>query len=86
MNALFILAGLVLAGAGLFYLLWWIERYTRRPGLALLVGGILLLVGALTGLSAGQRVLPLIFVAQSACFFYLAHWKRSSAARQGDGK
>jgi hypothetical protein len=63
------------SGFSLVGLTWWLERSTQRPGLAALIGGFLLLIGAVAGLVAGQRLLPAIFAIQAVALFYHAHWQ-----------
>jgi CHASE2 domain-containing sensor protein len=86
MSGLVGLALIVMAGFGLFGLVWWIERSTRRPGLAAFIGGFLVLIGAAASLSVGQRLLPLIFALQALIFFYQAYDKWSVNRRtNGNG-
>jgi hypothetical protein len=86
MNGLMGLALIVMAGFGLFCLIWWIERSTRRPGLAAFIGGFVALIGAAASLSVGHRLLPLIFVLQAVMFFDSAFEKRSMArGTKGNG-
>jgi len=80
MSGLAGLALIVIAGFGLFGLVWWIERSTRRPGLAAFIGGFTVLIGAAASLSVGQRLIPLIFALQALILFSQAYdkWFRES--------
>jgi hypothetical protein len=75
MRDLLLVTAIVLAGFALFGISWWLERATRRPGLAFLICGVLLLVGAGLGLAGGYRLLPFFFGLQATGFFYTSRWR-----------
>ena len=71
------LLGIILAAlafAGLVYLL---ERWLKRPGLAMLLIGVALLAAGTLGLLRGERLLPTLFVLQGIGFLFQARWRRT---------
>lgn len=73
------LLGIFVAAVAIIVVAWWTERALRRPGLAFVILGVLMVVGALPSLLDGNRVLPILFVVQGISFLYFAHWRSAQA-------
>lgn len=79
------LLGIVLAGLALFGIAWWIERLTRRAGLAFASTAVLLLGAAGLGLADGQWLRALLSGVHAIAFLYFAHWRRTTARAASAG-
>jgi sulfite exporter TauE/SafE len=73
-----LLAGVALAGVGIA-----LEKALKRPGLAHVLASVCLAVVGIYLLADGQRLLPLLFIAQSIGFVFHARWRRSLARADG---
>ncbi len=71
-----------LAAIGLFFAL---ERWLRRPGLAFLLIGCSTVLAAGLGIADGKRLLPVLFLLQTAGFFFMAHWRWTAARSDSAG-
>lgn len=71
--------GIFAAAVAIIVIAWWTERALRRPGLAFAIIGSLMILGSVPSLLDGNRLLPILSVAQGLGFFYFAHWRSSEA-------
>jgi hypothetical protein len=77
MTALLLLAPIV--GAVAFLVIaWWLERFTRRPGLFFLIIGVAGIGGAGLAFVRGIWWLSLLFLLQAIGFLYLARFRHTT--------
>jgi len=80
-TALLALFGVVIAGAVLAALAWWLERTMQRPGVGSLIAAVAELGVSAFTLAEGQRLVPLLCLMLACFFIYSSVLKARAGAR-----